>query len=410
MLIYLPQERADHNWNNRVGQGQVSGKKHNKRLGAVSVDMETDRADVTIIGAGAIGTAIAYFLSKEKVKVIVVEQDSIGSHASGFAPGILYPLGLAPETVDIMLPLTWKSFQMHKTLSQELREEAGIDYHFQQLPRLTLAYTQAEADEVKLQVDSQRQQGFKTYWLDSDDVRTVESRVSPEIIGAAYSDDAGELDSYRFVLALAQAAERCGAEIRYGQFTGLKRKGTKVTAIKLSSGDIACERVILAMGPWTGLASSLLGFPIPVRPQKGQVLRVRASGPPFTSILNWTTNYITGTKHDGLIYIGATHEDAGFDEEPTEEGKDTLISNLITMVPSLAEAELVLQTACLRPLPADELPIIGEIPGWTGVYLATGHWKKGILLSLVTARIISDLIEKGFTSIPIEPFNPARFT
>lgn len=372
--------------------------------------METDRADVTIIGAGVIGCAIAYFLSKEGVKVIVVEQDSIGSHASGFAPGILNPLGLAPESADIMLPLTWKSFQIHKVLSQELEEETGIDCYFRQSGRITLAFTQAEADEIKCWVDSQRQQGFKVCWLDSDDVHAMESRVSPEIIGAAYSEDAGDLDSYRYVLALAQAAEKYGAEIRYGRFTGLKRKGEKVTAIQLTSGDIACERTILAMGPWTGLAASLLGFQIPLRPQKGQTLRIRASGRPFPYMLNWDTHYNTGTKHDGLIYAGATHEDVGFNEEPTEEGRDRLISNLVTIVPSLAKAELVLQTACLRPFSADGLPIIGEIPGWSGVYLATGHWKKGILLSTVTARIMTDLIVKGFTPIPIEPFAPARFT
>jgi len=79
------------------------------------------------------------------------------------------------------------------------------------------------------------------------------------------------------------------------------------------------------------------------------------------------------------------------------------------MVPSLAEAELVLQTACLRPLPADGLPIIGEVPGWNGVYLATGHWKKGILLSPVTGRILADLILDGATSIPIEPLSITRF-
>jgi glycine oxidase len=372
--------------------------------------METDRADVTIIGAGVIGCATAYFLSKEGVKVIVVEQDSIGSHASGFAPGVLNPFGLAPESADIMLPLTWQSFQIHKVLAQELKRETGIDYYFRQSGRITLAFTQAEADEIKAWVNSQRQQGFKVCWLDSDDVHAMESRVSPEIIGAAYSEDSADLDSYRYVLALAQAAEKYGAEIRYGRFTGLKSKGEKVTGIQLTSSDIACERTILAMGPWTGLASSLLGFQVPVKPQKGQTLRIRASGPPFSYILNWDTHYNTGTKRDGLIYAGATHEDAGFNEETTEEGRDKLISNLVTIVPSLAEAELVLQTACLRPFSADGLPIIGEVPGWSGVYLATGHWKKGILLSTVTARIMADLIVKGFTPIPFQPFAPARFT
>ena len=367
------------------------------------------KADVTIIGAGAIGCAIAYFLSKEGLKTIVVEQDSIGAHASGYAPGILSPLGVASESMEVILPLTTRSFQIHKELAQQLPAETGIDYYFRQSALLTLAFTNAEAQELNSKVDTLQQQGFNVRWLNGDDVRLIESRISSETIGAIYSEEAGELDSYRYVLALAQAAEKYGAEIRHGQFSGLKRKGTRLTAIQLSSGEIACDCTILAMGPWTGLASAPLGFSIPIEPQKGQTLRVRASGPPFTTMFAWDSYYNSTTRHDGLIYHGATHEDAGFDEEPTVEGRDRLIHSLVTMVPSLTEAEVVLQTACLRPLSADGLPIIGEVPGWNGVYLATGHWTKGILLSPVTALMITQLILAGVTSIPINPFSIARF-
>jgi glycine oxidase len=371
--------------------------------------MKKEKADVTIIGAGAIGCAIAYFLSKEGLKVVVVEQDSIGAHASGFATGILSPLGVASESMEVMLPLITRSLQIHKKLSQRLPAETGIDYHFRQSALLRLAFTHAEVLEVKDEVNALLQHGFNVRWLDSNAVRLIESRVSSETKGAAYSEDAGEVDSYRYVLALAQAAEKYGAEIRHGRFTGLKRNGTKVTAIQLSSSEIACDCIVLAMGPWTGMASSSLGVLIPVGPQKGQTLRIRASGPPFTTMLAWDTHYNTTTRHDGLVYNGATHEDAGFDEEPTTEGRDKLINDLVNMVPSLVEAEVVLQTACLRPLSADGLPIIGEVPGRTGVYIATGHWKKGILLSPVTARIITELIVKGVTSIPAEPFALNRF-
>jgi glycine oxidase len=372
--------------------------------------VKTKEADVIIIGAGVIGCAIAYFLSKEGVKTVIVEQDSIGAHASGYAPGILNPQVTTPEYLETMLPLTTKSFELHKELFLPLLEETGIDYYFRQSALLTLAFSQAEAQEIRDNVEVLQQQGSRIDWLDCDAVHSIESRVSPEVIGAAYSEDAGELDSYRFVLALAQGAEKYGAEIRSGRFTGLKRKGARLTAVQLSSGDISCNCAVLAMGPWTGLFSSSLGFPIPIRPQKGQTLRVRASGPHFTNVLAWGSNYSTTTRQDELVYHGATHEDAGFNEEPSVEGRDKLIDNMITLVPSMEEAELILQTACLRPLSADGLPIIGEVPGWNGVYLATGHWTKGILLSPVTGRIIAELILKGATSIPIKPFSVTRFS
>jgi len=370
---------------------------------------EMKKADVIVIGAGAIGCAIAYFLGKEGLKTIVVEQDSIGAHASGFAPGILSPLGVALESMEAELPLIARSLKIHKELSQQLPAEAGIDYYFRQSALLKLAFTHTEAQGLNVEVDMLRQQGFNVRWLDGDAVRLIESRISPETIGAAYSEEAAELDSYRYVLALAQAAEKHGAEIRHGQLYGLKRKEGKLTAIQLSSGEIACDCVVLAMGPWTGLASSSLGFPIPIEPQKGQTLRVRASGLPFTTMFAWGSYYNSTTRPDSLIYHGATHEDAGFNEEPTVEGRDELLHSLITMVPSLTEAEVVLQTVCLRPVPADGLPVIGKVPGWDGVYLASGHWTKGILLSPVTALMITQLILTGAASIPTEPFSIARF-
>ncbi|MBM4448496.1 MAG: FAD-dependent oxidoreductase [Chloroflexi bacterium] len=371
--------------------------------------MKTAKTDVVIVGAGAIGCAIAYFLSRQGVKVIIVEKDSLGDHASGHAPGILNPQVAIPEYVDIMLPLTTKSFQLHQELYPQLLAETGVDYYFRRSALLGLAFTQAEAQETKDEIGILQKQGFETSWLDGDAVRLIDSRISPEVIGAEYSQDAGELDSYRYVLALAQAAEKYGAEIRNGRFTGLKRKGAKLTGVQLSSGEIGCASAVLAMGPWTGQASSSLGLSIPIRPQKGQNLRVRAPGPPFATLLAWDASYNTTTRQDGLVYHGATHEDVGFDEEPSAEGRDELINSLVTMVPSLVAAEVVLQTACLRPLAADGLPILGEVPGWNGVYLATGHWTKGILLSPVTGYIISELILGKAAPLPIEPFSVARF-
>ncbi|MEE8318116.1 MAG: FAD-dependent oxidoreductase [Dehalococcoidales bacterium] len=372
--------------------------------------MKTKKADVVVVGAGVIGGAAAYFLSKAGLKVIVVERDSIGAHASGFAPGILNPLGESPEYMETRLPLSIKSFQMHKELAGQLPAESGIDYHFRKSTMLMLAFTQAEAKELKGRIDRLQRQEFNIRWLDSGAVHLIESRISDEIEGAAYLEDVAEVDSYGYSLALAQAAEKYGAEIRYGQFTGLKSRGNRVTAVPLASGEITCDFAVMAMGPWTGMASTSLGISIPVGPQKGETLRIKAPGPPFTGLLAWNNNYNTTTRHDGLVYHGATHTDAGFNEETTAEGRDELLNNLITMVPSLTEAEVVLQTACLRPLSTDGLPIIGEVPGWNGVYIASGHWKKGILLSPITGSVIAELITKGNTSTQIDPFGLSRFT
>ena len=121
----------------------------------------------------------------------------------------------------------------------------------------------------------------------------------------------------------------------------------------------------------------------------------------------WEGSY-AGPKADGLTWAGTTEERVGFNETPTTEARDSIIRDLLTMAPSLTEARVVQQTACLRPISEDGLPIIGEAPGWPGVYLATGAGRKGILLSPVMGRMVADLIIRGRTELPTASVSPAR--
>ena len=371
--------------------------------------METTSADVVIVGAGAIGCATAYFLSREGVKVAVVEKDSIGEHASGTATGILNPMVLDETKIEPMLPLTWKSFQMHEALSKELKETTGIDCHFRKSPQLILAFSEREADEFRSLAKLNQEKGIKVSWLDKQSVLNMENRLSHKLKGAIYCEDGANIESYRYVLALAQAAEKMGAEIFYGNVVGLRKTGSKVTGVKTSSREIISHSTVLAMGPWANTASSWLGFPISVGPERGQIVKLQTSSPLLASTIFSREHYATYKAHEGLIYTGTTHEQVGFDDSTTIEGRDSIITGLLNILPSLVEAQVTMQTACLRPLSADGLPIIGEFPPQSNAYLATGHWSKGILLSPITALIITELILKGNTSYSINPFNPNRF-
>jgi glycine/D-amino acid oxidase-like deaminating enzyme len=145
-----------------------------------------------------------------------------------------------------------------------------------------------------------------------------------------------------------------------------------------------------------------------VRPLKGQILRLRAPGAPYRCSINWQGNYAT-TKPDGLVWAGTTEEEAGFDETPTIDARDRIMTDLLKMVPALADAQLVRQTACLRPLSSDGLLVLGKAPGWEGVYMATGAGRSGIILGPAMGRITADLVATGATDIPIETFDPGRF-
>jgi glycine oxidase len=237
--------------------------------------MGTNTADVTVVGAGAIGCAIAYFLIKAGLKVAIVEKDSIASHASGSAAGILNPTAFSQEDLDIMLPLTWRSFKMHESLAQELQEETGIDHYFSRSASMVLAFSEHQAAELKLTAELNRKQGLQVSWLDQKAVLGAEDRISRHTTGAALCEDSGKVESYRYVLALVQAAEKRGVEIHNGEVIGLISEGDKVMGVRTASKEILSECVVLAMGPWASTASPWLGLTVPVGPEKGQTLRQR---------------------------------------------------------------------------------------------------------------------------------------
>ena len=366
-------------------------------------------SDVVIVGGGIVGIATAYFLGKAGIKSVVVERDSVGSHASGFAYGGLNPLAGA-GVPGPLVAVGFEGMRLHHELSRTLPEQTGVNTEYGVRPTASLCFTQAEVAGAKMGLPwQQAQEGYTVRWLEPDDVKELDQRISREALGAVYIEGTTEVEPYRFVLALAQAAEALGAEIRHGAVTGLKRQGDRVSGVVLENGEIPCDRVVLAMGPWSGEASPWLGVPVPVTPLKGQILRLRAPGLPFRCSIGWSGSYAT-TKSDGLLWAGTTEEEVGFNETPTTEARDSIMAELLKMIPSLADAQLVQQTACLRPLSADGGLVLGPLPGWDGVYAATGAGRKGILLGPAMGRITADLIVKGASDVPIDAFDPGRFS
>ena len=361
--------------------------------------------DVVIIGGGIVGTSTAYYLGKAGIKSVVVERDAIGSHASGFAYGGIGSLGGPGPT----LPVAREGVRLHGELSKSLPEETGIDTWYRHRPTLSLAYSDEEAEAAKDGLPwKQEQEGYSVRWVEPAEARSIEPRISPTAVGGVYAEGGAEVDPYRLVLALAQAAEKLGARVRHGRVTGLSRDGGRVRGVTLGNDEISCEQVVLAMGPWTGEASQWLDSPVPVRPLKGQILRLSAAGPPYECSIGWAGNYAT-SKRDGLVWAGTTEEEVGFDEDNTTEARDRIMAALLKMVPSLAEAKLVQQTACLRPLSRDGLLLLGSVPDWEGVYIATGGLRSGISLGPAMGRITADLITSGKSNIPIDAFDPGRF-
>lgn len=324
----------------------------------------------------------------------ILEADSLGSHASGFAFGGLDPLtgiGLPYPLLEFSL---W-CYGRHRSLARELHETTGIDVGFELRDRLHLAFTEEEAEESKKNIEWMKKVGgFNVEWVDTKRALELEPQVSPECIGALFEQSPGALEPYRFILAAMRAGENYGVELVQRRATGLIADGDRCTGVQLENGTINAGVVLLAMGPWTGLASEWCGAKIPVTPLRGQILRLRSANKALNMAVNYAHSYVA-TKPDGLIWAGTTEEEAGFEESTTSEARDSIMSDFMKMIPGMDDAELIQQTACLRPLSADGLPIVDKVTGWENLYVSTGAGRKGILWSTGMAHAMFEMIDVG---------------
>jgi glycine oxidase len=216
------------------------------------------------------------------------------------------------------------------------------------------------------------------------------------------------VDSYGYTVVLAEAARQLGAVHRRGTVQGLQRSGDRVTGVVLADGVLEAEGVVIALGPWTGEAERWLGCPLPIEPLKGEICRLRLDGPPLP--VEFHGNDVSLYRRAGdQVWCGSTVESRGFDREPSQSARETLLGRAVGLMPAMASAQLLKQTACLRPVAPDGLPILGRAPGWENVFLATGAGKKGILLRAAMGKATADLLTTGATRLPVEACGAERF-
>ena len=372
--------------------------------------MATNHKDVIVVGGGIIGCLTAYLLTRQGLTVTLLEADAIASHASGFAFGGMAPLEGA-GIPDPLLDFSVWSLRQHQPLAAELQEASGVDNQFQVGETLKLAFDETSVLEYKERLKWQSQvDGFRVQWLSPEEVARVEPMANPDNLGAVHVQGGASVEPCRYTLSASQAGERAGVEILLRRATGLISEADRCLGVTFEGGRLEAGTVVLAMGPWSGEASSWCRFNMPVSPLKGQILRLQHTGAPIKTSLYWSGNYAV-TKPEGLVWAGTTEEEAGFDEQPTTQARDKIMGDLLKMAPSLSDAQLAHQTACLRPLSADGLPIVGKVPGWSNLFVGTGTGRKGILWSTGMSYGLCDLIVKGRSQVPgIEFLDPARFS
>ena len=365
-------------------------------------------SEVVIVGGGVAGCSVAYYLALAGVKATIIEREGIGSQASGFSAGGLNPL----QGSGIPGPLgciAMESYRMHRDLWPVLKEDTGIDHEWRIITLVNAAFVESDLPDLQETVNAfNAVDGFEAGWLAREELLNLEPRLASDVLSGVRARGNASLDSYKYSLALARAAENLGVKVRAGTVSGLERANSRITGVVVEDGVIPCDVVVLAMGPWSRKAEPWLDLYIPVVPLKGEILRIELPGGPLDHDFSGGGGSLY-PKPDGLVWCGVTEDWRGFDREASEAARKRILNGAARLIPAMAQGRLVRHTACLRPVTPDWLPIIGRAPGWENVYLATGAGKKGVLLSPAMGKAVADLITEGTTQVPIAGFDPERF-
>lgn len=362
------------------------------------------RPDVVVVGAGAIGCAAALELAKAGLRVTVVERGQPGCEASGASAGML---DAAFEEPGPLAEVARASRGLYPALAEELRAAAGVDIELGQGGHLHLLTSDAEARKFAKQGEWRGAGGERYTFLPGDEVRRLEPHVSPEVRGAVYAAGSGWVHPGRLVAGLAQAAALRGVSFRPGSpVEGLLQDRGRVVGVRGRGFRIEAGVVLLAAGAWSGL---IAGVPraLEVRPVKGQILALETLPALIRCVLYLGETYLV-PRPSGEVVVGATVEEVGYDKTVTVEAVHSLLADAVAAVPGLGQAPFLRAWAGLRPLVGDGSPIIGPWPDLQGLWVATGHFRKGILLTPVTARLIRELLIDGRATLPIAPFLPDR--
>lgn len=363
-----------------------------------------------VVGSGLIGSVIAWRLAQRGCAVTMVTGQWLGHAASHVAGGMLAPTSEATYTDTAQIPLNLASLRRFGDFAAELAEASGEDPGYYTHPTLAVAMGGDDVAKLRDFAGFLDARDLHAEMLTGRELRRREPLLAPGVRAGLLVDGDHTCDNRMLWTALMTACRNAGVQMRPGEVSELLWNGERACGVKLRDGAaLEADQVVLAAGAWSG---ELPGVRIPVRPVKGQILRMHANNLPrlrctVRAFCQGFEVYLVPRDH-GELAIGATVEEQGFDERVTAEGAYTLLRDARSVIPLTAEYELCEIGVGWRPGTPDNAPILGP-SGIDGLVLATGHYRNGVLLTPITGDVIASVVCDGTVPEVARGFTLARF-
>jgi glycine oxidase len=369
--------------------------------------------DVVVIGAGVIGLATGWRASRRGMRTLVLDAGEAARGATHVAAGMLAPVTEASFGEDDLIALNLEAARRYPAFIEELEQETGTATAYRPCGTLAVALDRDDAELLAQMHEFHRSRGLDSEWLRGRECRALEPALSPSVVAGFRSTIDHQVSPRLLAKVLTGALRRAGGELReWTPVAAVTIAGDHVTGVELQNGEqVEADQVVVAAG-WQ--SSELGGLPesarVPLRPVKGQILRLRGDGrAPLAGRVIGTPEVYLVPRADGRLIVGATVEERGADTTVTAGAVFELLRSAYEVLPGVAELELGEASAGLRPAAPDNMPIVGS-GALTGLVWATAHWRNGILLASVTAdAVVALLVGEPLPGL-LHPFSPHRFS
>jgi glycine oxidase len=362
---------------------------------------------VVVAGGGVIGCATADELARAGADVTLFERRAPGAEASGAAAGMLSAFGGGERT--LFQDLAVASWRLYPTVAADLKTRTGIDVELITRGALYVLFTDGEVREAEGLLASSLARDFDVSVFDARRLHEREPALMMAARGALFIGGDYGINNERLVAAYAAAAAGAGVKVCSGaEVSRVVVEDGRARGVVVAGETMEADAVLLAAGAWSGTLAASFGARLPVGPARGQMLALDHRPPLVSHCIHAGEVYLV-PRGGGELLVGATVERVGFRAEVTAGGIGGLLTGAVEAVPALADRAITRTWYGFRPQAVDGLPILGPWPGIAGLWVATGHFRNGIVLAPITARLMTEWMLEGTPSIAVPDFLPDRF-